>query len=79
MNRNTSITLGNHSEKFINHQIENDPYNSTSDVIRAGLRLLEQRENKIAALRSALAAGEQSGYIDYSLPDIIAELDQEKK
>lgn len=79
MNRNTSITLGNHFENFIHHQIEDGRYSSTSEVIRAALRLLEERENKLTALRSALTAGEKSGYIDYSLPDIIAELDKTEK
>ena len=79
MNRNTIITLGNHFEQFINHQVKKGRYNSTSEVIRAALRLLEERENKVAILKSALIAGEKSGFTDYSLQDIISELDREVK
>lgn len=79
MQRNTSITLGNHFEQFIDYQVKNGRYNSTSEVVRAGLRLLEERESKVAALRSALIAGEKSGFVDYSLQDIISDLDEEIK
>jgi antitoxin ParD1/3/4 len=79
MHRNTSITLGNHFEQFIDYQVKNGRYNSISEVIRAGLRLLEERENKVAVLRTALIAGEKSGFVDYSLGDIIADLDNEIK
>jgi antitoxin ParD1/3/4 len=78
MQRNTSITLGNHFEQFIDYQVKNGRYNSTSEVIIAGLRLLEERENKVAALRSALIAGEKSGFADYSFQDIISDLDKER-
>ncbi len=79
MHKNTSVTLGNHFEHFIDHQVKVGRYNSVSEVIRAGLRLLEERENKIAVLRAALIAGEKSGFVDYSLIDIISELDEEEK
>ncbi len=79
MHRNTSVTLGGHFEQFIDAQVRDGRYHSTSEVIRAGLRLLEERENKVAALRSALIAGEKSGFVDYSLQDIIAGLDEEIK
>jgi antitoxin ParD1/3/4 len=79
MNRNTSVTLGNHFEQFINHQVKDGRYSSTSEVIRAALRLLEERENKLTALRSALMAGEKSGFVDYALQDIISDLDKEGK
>ena len=62
MGRNTSISLGNHFEDFVNKKIGSGSFNSASEVIRAGLRLLEEREQKLEALRTALIEGEQSGF-----------------
>jgi len=61
MARNTSITIGDHFISFINEQVQAGRYGSTSDVVRAGLRLLEEHETKVRALQDALIAGEQSG------------------
>ena len=61
MARNTSVTLGDHFEDFIGRQIERGRYGSASEIIRASLRLLEEHENRIEALRQALIDGEQSG------------------
>ncbi len=61
MSKNTSISLGDHFENFISDKIDSGRYHSASEIIRAGLRLLEQEEQKIEALRSALEAGEKSG------------------
>lgn len=61
MNKNTSIVLCNHFQGFIEEQIADGRYGSASEVVRAGLRLLESHETKLAALRAALVAGEQSG------------------
>lgn len=79
MNKNTSVTLGHHFEEFIGHQVTDGRYNSASEVIRAGLRLLEEKENKLALLRNALIAGEKNGFADYKLEDIISDLDNEDK
>jgi len=75
--KNTSVTLGEHFEKFLAHQIESGRYGSASEAIRAGLRLLEEREAKLKALRRALTEGEQSGPVDYSLQNILDELESE--
>ena len=75
MQKNTSVTIGAHYEKFIAKQIEIGRYSSASEAIRAGLRLLEERELKLYALRQALKEGEESGLADYSLNDLIGELD----
>jgi antitoxin ParD1/3/4 len=61
MAKNTSISLGEHFNKFIDEQVAHGRYGSATDVIRAGLRLLEEHETRLTALRSALTAGEESG------------------
>ncbi len=61
MSRNTSISLGDHFADFIDTQVAGGRYASASDVVRAGLRLLEEHEAKLEALRAALIEGEESG------------------
>lgn len=75
MLRNTSITLGVRFDKFANDQVELGRYASVSEVVRAGLRILEEREMKIAALNKALVIGEKSGFVDYSLKKIMDDTD----
>lgn len=61
MSRNTSVVLGDHFIGFIEGQVAQGRYGSASDVVRAALRLLEEREARLTALRAALAEGEASG------------------
>ena len=61
MPKNTSVTLGDHFADFIERQVKDGRYGSASDVVRAGLRLLEEYEVKVEALRAALIEGEKSG------------------
>ena len=75
MARNTSISLGGHFDGFIAEQLETGRYGSASEVVRAGLRLLENSESKLAALRRMLNEGEQSGVSDYQYNKFIADLD----
>lgn len=77
MQKNTSITLGKHFDEFIAQQVKTGRYASASEAVRDGLRLLEEREIKLSALRRALKEGEESGFADYSLSGLIKELDNE--
>ena len=61
MAQNTSISLDAHFAKFLALQVESGRYRSASEVVRAGLRLLEDRETQLSTLRAALVAGEESG------------------
>lgn len=61
MSKNTSIILGEHFENFIQNEIKSGRYNSASEIIRSGLRLLENENSKINAINEALIVGEKSG------------------
>lgn len=77
MPKNTSVTLGPHFEKFVGQQVAAGHYGSVSEAVRAGLRLLEEKEAKLHLLRRALDEGEASGTAEYSLEELIQELDTE--
>ena len=61
MAQNTSISLDQHFSDFLAKEVDSGRYRSASEVVRAGLRLLEDQETQLAALRTALVAGETSG------------------
>ena len=61
MSKNTSVSLGDPFVRFIESPVAGRHYGSASDVVRAGLRLLEEQETRLEALRAALIEGEQSG------------------
>lgn len=64
MARNTSVTLGQHFDDFISDKISQGRFQSVSEVVRAGLRKLEEDESKLQLLREKLQAGENSPVID---------------
>ena len=61
MNKNTSVSLGSHFDAFVQTSISKGRYKNVSEVIRAGLRLLEEEESKVLALRTAIVEGIESG------------------
>ncbi|MCC5942949.1 MAG: type II toxin-antitoxin system ParD family antitoxin [Balneolaceae bacterium] len=63
MSKNTSITLGNYFDQFVKNQVSAGRYKNVSEVIRAGLRLLENEESKAIALRNSIQEGVESGIV----------------
>jgi antitoxin ParD1/3/4 len=61
MGKNTSVSLGDHFESFVEQAVSSGKYASVSEVIRSALRLLETQDSKLNMLRKALEEGEQSG------------------
>ena len=75
MQKNTSISLGEHFDAFIAEQIKSGRFSSVSEAVRAGLRLLEEREMKVEALRKALIEGEQSGVaVEFDVDEFITKM-----
>ena len=64
MARTVTVTLGPHFEEYIKASIAGGRYNNVSEVVRAGLRRLEEDELKLAAIRAALIEGEESGVVE---------------
>ena len=80
MSKNTSILLGNYFDDFIKSRIDEGRYKNASEVVRAGLRLLEEEENKVNALRSAIQKGIDSGIaLDFNPETHLKNLKAKKK
>ncbi|MFZ4680658.1 MAG: type II toxin-antitoxin system ParD family antitoxin [Flavobacterium sp.] len=80
MGRNTSISLGNHFESFIESTVSKGRFSNASEVIRAGLRLLEEEENRVIALRKAIQEGIDSGIAkDFESKKFLESLKARKK
>ncbi|MBU2912913.1 type II toxin-antitoxin system ParD family antitoxin [Reichenbachiella agariperforans] len=61
MSKNTSISLGNYFDSFVKHSVSEGRFKNASEVVRAGLRLLEEEENKVISLKRAIQEGIDSG------------------
>lgn len=64
MSKNTSITLGSYFEQFIQSVLTEGRYKNASEIVRAGLRLLEQEEQKAFVLRKAIEEGVNTGWAE---------------
>ena len=62
--KNTSISLGDYFDQFIQSQVSAGRYKNVSEVVRAGLRLLENEESKVIALRNAIQEGLNSPLVE---------------
>ncbi len=80
MSKNTSISLGTYFENFIQNRLNSGRYKNTSEIIRAGLRLLKEEENKVIALRKAIQEGIESGIANNFNPELhLKELKSKRK
>ncbi len=80
MARTTSVALDDHAADFIGEQIEAGRFASESEAVNAGLRLLEDHEAKLKALRSAIDEGEQSGWVeDFDIDAFLEEMNKTHK
>ncbi|UII18973.1 type II toxin-antitoxin system ParD family antitoxin [Fulvivirga ligni] len=61
MSKNTSISLGDYFDNFVKHSISEGRFKNASEVVRAGLRLLEEEESKVLSLKKAIQDGVDSG------------------
>lgn len=79
MSKNTSISLGNYFDQFIQSRIREGRFKNVSEVIRAGLRLLEEEESKAIALKNAVQEGIDSGIAhDFNPKEHLKSLKAEK-
>lgn len=80
MGKNTSISLGNHYEAFVALSIVEGRYNNASEVIRAGLRMLEEEEQKFYTLKKAIQEGIDSGIaVNFNPKTFLKDLKKSKK
>ncbi len=80
MGKNTSVALGSHFSDFVKNRIDEGRYKNASEVIRAGLRLLEEEEQKFYVLRSAIEEGINSGVaLNFDPDKHLEELKRSKK
>ena len=77
MSKNTSVSLGNYFDNFVKESVEEGRFKNASEVIRAGLRKLEDEEKKLETLRALIKEGKASGTTDYSYESLMQELDDE--
>ncbi|WP_453974107.1 type II toxin-antitoxin system ParD family antitoxin [Amorphus sp. MBR-141] len=56
-----NVSIGDRWQKFVEEAVRQGRYGSASEVVREGLRLVEEREAKLSALRETLAASIAGG------------------
>ena len=79
MSKNTSVALGDHLHGFVEKKIQEGRFGNASEVVRAGLRLLEERETKLEALRAAIREGLESGPSQpFDVEELLTELESER-
>ena len=78
--KNTSISLGNYFDQFVTNQVSVGRYKNVSEVIRAGLRLLENEESKAIALKNAIQKGLESPRVEnFNFDENLIQLKAEKR
>ena len=77
--KTTTVALGSHFDAFVHSSVHSGRYTNASEVIRAGLRRLEEDEQRITALRAAIEEGEASGYVeDFDFESHLEELEAKR-
>ena len=76
--KTTTVALGSHLEAFVQESVATGRYNNVSEVIRAGVRMLEEREKALMELDLALAEGEASGFMSLSREELIRRIEDEE-
>ncbi len=80
MGKNTSISLGDYFDQFVQNQVSVGRYKNVSEVIRAGLRLLENEESRVIALKNAIQKGLNSPIVeDFNFEENLINLKSEKR
>jgi antitoxin ParD1/3/4 len=77
MQEHINVNIGKHFGQFLDQKISEGLYHSADDIVLAGLRLLEEQDIKIHALRQALIKGEESGIAEYNFEELLKEIDEE--
>lgn len=78
--KNTSVSLGNYFDQFVSSQVSVGRYKNVSEVIRAGLRLLENEESRVTALKNAIQEGLNSPRVEnFEFDDNLKRLKAEKR
>lgn len=79
MNKHFTVTLDDHSADFVDRLVKQGRFESISDVIRAGLQLLDERQKQIERLRAAIIEGEESGPSQpFNLDEFLAQMHGER-
>lgn len=80
MTKNTSVSLGSYFDTFVQQSVSEGRFKNASEVIRAGLRLLEEEEKKMIALKSAINDGLDSPRVEsFEFDEHLAKLKSRRK